>query len=107
METDSWVVPDITDDKVKIDLNHPLAGKELEFQRSCGLKLVKPLPKEVQSIINAMNNEGGCGCGCEDCEGVYCNHEEGGCDHKEGCDHEHHHEHGEGMRDADTAINIE
>jgi FKBP-type peptidyl-prolyl cis-trans isomerase SlyD len=87
-------VLDITDDTVKIDLNHPLAGKELNFKGRV-IETREATAQEVQSIINAMNNEGGCGCGCDDCEGG-CNHEEGGCDHKEGCDHEHHHEHGVG-----------
>jgi FKBP-type peptidyl-prolyl cis-trans isomerase SlyD len=76
----------ISDDKVKMDLNHPLAGKDLNFSGKI-IESREATNEEIQQIINHMSGEG-CGCGCGEC-GDDCNHdhsEEGcGC----GCGHCH------------------
>lgn len=60
------LVLEITDDKVKVDFNHPLAGKTIRFMG------------KVQEVRDATEEElhlatsHGCGCGC-------------GHDHGEGC----------------------
>jgi len=59
----------ITNDKVTVDLNHPMAGKRLNFN----LKLVES-KKLTEEEIEAMNSHSCCG----------------GHDHDHG-DHEHHH----------------
>lgn len=56
----------ISNDKVKIDLNHPLAGKVLNFVGT----IVEKRPTtnaEIQAMINHMS--GGCGGGCANCNG--------------------------------------
>ncbi len=70
---------EIGTNKVKIDLNHPLAGKGLRFIGTV-LESREATNEEIQSIINQLNGgcgcSGGCGGGCDgSCEGS-C---EGGC----------------------------
>ncbi len=71
-------VLDITDTHVKIDLNHPLAGKELNFKGHI-VDTREATNEEIQHLINHMSGEG-CGCSCDDCSS--------------GCDHNHQHEDG-------------
>ena len=66
-------VLDITDDKVKMDLNHPLAGKDLNFKGKV-LEAREASDEEVKAFISRMEHH----CNCGDCED--------GCD----CDHDHH-----------------
>lgn len=73
----------INDDKVKMDLNHPLAGKDLNFVGEI-LENRDATNEEIQSLINHLH--GGCGDHCDNCKG------EGGCHHEGG---EHHHKDGE------------
>lgn len=64
------LVKEITDDKVTMDFNHPLAGKTIRFDG------------KVQEVRQATDEEihiatsGGCGCGCgcdhEECSGGSC-----------------------------------
>ena len=73
-------VLEITDEHVKMDLNHELAGLDLHFTGHI-VEARDASDDEIQAFINRMHG-GGCGCGCHDCGG--------GCD-----DHDHHH-HGDG-----------
>ena len=87
-------VLDVTEDTVKMDLNHPLAGLDLLFKGEI-VENREATNEDVQQMLNHISGEGGCGgCGCGhnhgDEEGG--GHEHGGC-----CGHEHHgdgHEHG-------------
>ena len=75
-------VIEITDDKVTIDLNHPLAGKDLHFVGML-LEARPATDEELQRLTS-----GCCGChgGCEGggCEGGGC--EGGGCDNNSCCE---------------------
>lgn len=67
------IVTEVTDDKVKMDFNHPLAGKDVRFKGKI-LTVRDATPEELQPV-------GGCGCGCgHDSCGDDC-----------GCDHDHGH----------------
>lgn len=77
-------VLEIGADKVKMDLNHPLAGKTLCFSGKV-IDKREATNQEIQNLVNFLSGEGGCGCGdcgggCDDCGG--------------GCDHDHHHHEG-------------
>lgn len=77
-------VLEINDDKVKIDLNSPLAGKDLNFKGHI-VESREATKKEIQSMINRLSGEG---CGCEDCGGCG-NHDNEGNEGKCGCGHCH------------------
>ena len=70
-------VVDITDEHVRIDLNHPLAGKDLLFKGNI-VEIREPHEKEIQQLIQMISGE--CECGCADCGG----HEHGDCGHEHG-----------------------
>lgn len=73
-------VLEITDTQVKMDLNHPLAGKTLNFKGTV-VEKIEATPQEIQAMIAHLAGEGGCGgCGggnCGGCGGGNCG--EGGC----------------------------
>ena len=50
------VVVEVTDDKVKMDFNHPLAGKDVRFKGE-SLAVRDATPEELKPAS-------GCGCGC-------------------------------------------
>ncbi|MEG0454466.1 MAG: FKBP-type peptidyl-prolyl cis-trans isomerase [Bacteroides sp.] len=62
-------VVEVQEDKVVIDMNHPLAGAALTFVG----EVIENRPatnEEIQGMVNVMSGEGGCGCGsCGDDEG--------------------------------------
>lgn len=73
-------VLDITDDKVKMDLNHPLAGKDIKFKGHV-IDHRDATAEEITHMANHLSGEGGgcggCGGGCgDDHEGCGC-----GCHH--------------------------
>lgn len=76
-------VLEITDTQVKMDLNHPLAGKTLNFNGTV-VEKEEATPQEIQAMIAHLTGEGG-GCGgcgggsCGDCGGGNCGSGCGGC----------------------------
>jgi FKBP-type peptidyl-prolyl cis-trans isomerase SlyD len=81
-------VLEITDDNVKMDLNHPLAGKTLHFTGKV-LETREATQEEIQSLINQLSGGHQCGGDCGncggDCEGGDCDCEKDGCE-KDGCE---------------------
>ncbi len=84
------VVAEVTADKVKVDLNHPLAGRTLTFKGSI-LKAHDATNAEIQAFVEQM--QGGCGGCCGEDGEDHCCH--GGEGHKDGCCHGKGH-HGKG-----------
>lgn len=72
-------VLNITETHVIVDLNHPLAGKDLNFKGKV-VQSREATEEEITNIIKQLTGEG-CGCGCDDC----------GHDHQHdcGCGHCH------------------
>lgn len=78
-------IQEVTDDKVIVDLNHPLAGKALYFKGSV-VTSREATKDEIQGMLNMLSGEGGCGCGCDSCGGdCGCDHDGDDC----GCGHCH------------------
>lgn len=71
-------VGEITEDEVVLDLNHPHAGKDLNFEGQV-IEMREPTPAEIQDTLNFMSGNG-CGGGCEGCGGGCGEH-----NHEEGC----------------------
>jgi FKBP-type peptidyl-prolyl cis-trans isomerase SlyD len=76
-------VLEITEDHVKMDLNAPLAGKDINFKGSV-VTSREATNDEIQAMVNRMSGEG-CECGCDDCEGGCGDHHDEDC----GCGHCH------------------
>lgn len=90
-ETPNGAVPltvkSVNGDKVTVDLNHELAGKNLNFE-------IKVVDVRVLTEEELEKMSGGCDCGEEGCGcgGEHHHHKEN-CDGKGGCGCEHHAEH--------------
>lgn len=72
-------VLEITDTQVKMDLNHPLAGKTLNFKGTV-VEKIEATPQEIQAMMAHLSGEGGCGgCGGGSCGSCGGGCGEGGC----------------------------
>ena len=71
-------IVEIGEESITVDLNHPLAGKSLNFKG----KVVETREATNDEIRDALNQITGCGGGCGGCGGGSCD----GCESKgEGC----------------------
>ena len=71
----------INEDKVEVDLNHPLAGETLHFEGRV-LESREATTQEINSVIAHLTKGGCSGCGGGDCGSGDCG---GGCEGKGGC----------------------
>ena len=72
-------IVEIGEESITVDLNHPLAGKSLNFVGN----VVESREATNEEIRDALNQITGCGVGCGGCGGGSCD----GCESKgEGCD---------------------
>lgn len=74
------VVVEVKEDVVVMDMNHPLAGCDLNFVGEVVEN--RPATNEELAEVARMMSGGGCCCGCDDCGDGYGSHGhgcEGGC----------------------------
>ncbi len=75
-------VVEVKEDVVVMDMNHPLAGCDLNFTGE--VVESRPATNEELAEVARMMSGGGCSCGCDDCGGG-CGDHDHGCG--EGCCH--------------------
>ena len=81
-------VVSVGNDKVRIDLNHPLAGMTLNFKGK--VKESRPATNaEIEQMTRIINGEGGCGGHCNSCGGHCCDDNDGCGNCKNGCHEDH------------------
>ena len=78
------IVRSVDAENVRVDLNHPLAGKTIRFTGTI-IEARPATDKEIEGMLNLMSGEG-CHCGCDGECGDDCQ-----CDHEHGHGHGHHH----------------
>jgi FKBP-type peptidyl-prolyl cis-trans isomerase SlyD len=84
------LVLEITEEVVKMDFNHPLAGEDLFFTGKV-VEVREASDEEVSQILSGGSGGCGCGsgsdggCGTEDCGDGSCGTESGGCGSGCGC----------------------
>ncbi len=78
-------VTEVGDTKVTVDLNHPLAGCDLQFQGKV-IDCHEATNEEIQQMVNSLSGGGCHGCGGGGCHGGCHGEEKGGC-HGEGEGH--------------------
>jgi len=72
-------IVEIGEESITVDLNHPLAGKSLNFVG----EVLESREATNEEVRDALNQITGCGGGCGGCDGGSCE----GCESKgEGCD---------------------
>lgn len=76
------IVLEITDDTVKMDFNHPLAGENLFFKGEI-IEVREATDDEIAATVSGGScgcGSGSCGCGDEECSDGSCSTEaHGGC----------------------------
>ena len=75
-------VVEVKEDVVVMDMNHPLAGCDLNFTGE--VIVSRPATNEELAEIARMMSGEGCGCGCDSCGGD-CGEEGCGDNHECGC----------------------
>ncbi|MFV0520917.1 MAG: peptidylprolyl isomerase [Mangrovibacterium sp.] len=71
------LVLEVTDENVKMDFNHPLAGEDLHFTGDI-IEVRDATEEEIMQTVNGGGCGGGCSCDSGDC-GDGCGDEHGGC----------------------------
>lgn len=74
----------VTDAHVKVDLNHPLAGEDLNFKGSI-IDVREASEKEIQALLGGGGCGGDCSCGSGGCDDCGTEEEHSGCGSSCGC----------------------
>ena len=92
----------IGDKTVRVDLNHPYAGRRLNFKGRI-VSTHEATAEEMAAFVSMLSGEGCCGGGCDSCSGGHCGgqheghcggHESGHCGHHDSGHEQHCKHHG-------------